>query len=360
MEKGYFIGLHDKTTCGGKVLDGDTRIMMYGIAHAREGDRVTCGKDGKTYQIVGGISHKISHGKAMAGTLDSHSNCPCKAQLIPSVFTASYQNETSPKRSAIRAAAPPTTQTDSRFTTNPQMTGLKPAAKVTASLGNPASCNHPDRMEELASYIANEMNRNITHPSVPKMKELNSYDPVAENNKYMEIPFYLRLGHQPNFHSIALVKQAEAFALWTERVGQNRPWDHKPKIKVQFGGDVRHKQGKYDYFYDIWSNIHYGYVGMAAGFSEQVLLDGAGAEQIISDTVRKFQDWENKPGPHRSDDIKGLRAWDDIPDRKSITIGVSLFKAYSTGGVSAKIIMDEVLAGDPSDWGKGISVHNCK
>jgi uncharacterized Zn-binding protein involved in type VI secretion len=106
MSKGYFIGLDDKTTCGGKVLDGDTRIMMYGIAHARDGDRVTCGKDGKTYKIVGGISHMISHGKAMAGTLDSHSGCPCKAQLIPSVTTASYRNESSAPTS-VRRAAPP-------------------------------------------------------------------------------------------------------------------------------------------------------------------------------------------------------------------------------------------------------------
>ena len=44
MNEGYFIGLNDKTTCGGKVLDGDTRVMMYGLAHAREGDRVTCGE----------------------------------------------------------------------------------------------------------------------------------------------------------------------------------------------------------------------------------------------------------------------------------------------------------------------------
>jgi uncharacterized Zn-binding protein involved in type VI secretion len=93
MSKGYFIGLDDKTTCGGKVLDGDTRIMMYGIAHARDGDRVTCGEDGETYKIVGGISHMISHGRAMAGTLDSYSGCPCKAQLIPSVTTASYRKE---------------------------------------------------------------------------------------------------------------------------------------------------------------------------------------------------------------------------------------------------------------------------
>ncbi|WP_433737273.1 hypothetical protein [Pseudomonas putida] len=48
MSKGYFIGLYDKNTCGGKVLDGDTRLIMHGLAHAYEGDRVTCGKDGKT------------------------------------------------------------------------------------------------------------------------------------------------------------------------------------------------------------------------------------------------------------------------------------------------------------------------
>ena len=74
MNEGYFIGLNDKTTCGGKVLDGDTRVMMYGVAHACEGDRVTCGEDGETYRIVGGVSHIISHGKHVAGTLDSYSS----------------------------------------------------------------------------------------------------------------------------------------------------------------------------------------------------------------------------------------------------------------------------------------------
>lgn len=115
MSKGYFIGLDDKTTCGGKVLDGDTRIMMYGIAHARDGDRVTCGKDGKTYQIVGGIPNMISHGRAMAGTLDSYSNCPCKAELIPSVFTATYRKEVAPaadRRAAQSASAQVTSHSE--------------------------------------------------------------------------------------------------------------------------------------------------------------------------------------------------------------------------------------------------------
>ncbi|MGE8154579.1 PAAR domain-containing protein, partial [Pseudomonas vancouverensis] len=35
MAIGYFIRLGDKTTCGGEVLEADTRITMLGMAHAR-------------------------------------------------------------------------------------------------------------------------------------------------------------------------------------------------------------------------------------------------------------------------------------------------------------------------------------
>ena len=86
MSEGYFIGLGDNTTCGGKVLDGDDRINLHGLLHACEGDRGSCGKDGKTYRVRGGVSHMESHGRLMAGTLDSFSDGPCKARLIPSAF----------------------------------------------------------------------------------------------------------------------------------------------------------------------------------------------------------------------------------------------------------------------------------
>jgi hypothetical protein len=55
-----------------------------------------------------------SHGRLMAGTLDSFSNCPCRARLIPSVFTASYQNERSApqaNRTATRTATSETVHT---------------------------------------------------------------------------------------------------------------------------------------------------------------------------------------------------------------------------------------------------------
>ncbi|MBJ2347573.1 MULTISPECIES: PAAR domain-containing protein [Pseudomonas] len=105
MSRGYYIGLGDETTCGGKVLDGDASFSLDGLLHACEGDRVTCGKNGKTYRIIGGVTHMTSNGRLMAGTLDSQSGCPCNARLLPSVFTASYRNENPPPR-ASRAAQP--------------------------------------------------------------------------------------------------------------------------------------------------------------------------------------------------------------------------------------------------------------
>ncbi|PWK31440.1 polymorphic toxin type 44 domain-containing protein [Pseudomonas sp. OV226] len=238
----------------------------------------------------------------------------------------------------------------------PEAAPKKPEAKPESKA--PVTCKDPDMMEQVASYIAGEMNRNITHPSVLKMKKLISFDAAAENAKFQKLPWYARLS-PPNFQAMELGNTTAAMALWTERVGQNRPWDHKVTIGQQFGGTWQ-KQGQLDYFYDIWSNIHYGYIGRAGGLSESVLLDGAGLEQIASDSIRKVQKWDERKGPHRSADIEGMRAWDDIGDRVSISIGVELYKQHPNGGITAKMLMDEVLALPRSSWGDGTRDHVCK
>ena len=90
MALGYFIGLDDKTTCGGKVLESDPGITWSGMQHALEGHLVSCGQNGKAYPICGGVEGFISHGRRVAGTLDSRSGCPCQAELIASVTVHSY------------------------------------------------------------------------------------------------------------------------------------------------------------------------------------------------------------------------------------------------------------------------------
>ncbi|MCF5082716.1 PAAR domain-containing protein, partial [Pseudomonas lactis] len=127
MSEGHFVGLGDKTTCGGKILDGDARVNMHGVLHAREGDRVTCGKHAGTYQILGGISHIQSHGKRVAGTLDSFSSCPCRARLIPSVYSATYVNQSAPSPMGQRVA-PSSASVVNGSAAAPHQSGFVPSA----------------------------------------------------------------------------------------------------------------------------------------------------------------------------------------------------------------------------------------
>jgi len=64
-------------------------------------------------------------------------------------------------------------------------------------------------------------------------------------------------------------------------------WDHKQAILSDT--HMAHKgwsgMGSYRYYYDIWSNIHYGYVGAASGFNDTVLAENAGLEQVGSTMV---------------------------------------------------------------------------
>ncbi|BCD88417.1 hypothetical protein PSm6_48240 [Pseudomonas solani] len=104
MATGYFIRRGDKTSCGGVVIEADNLVNMFGIAHARMGDRVTCGKHPGIYTIMGGVSFIQSSGRLVAGSLDSISSCPCRATFIPTLYDAVYRKETTASPAAARAA----------------------------------------------------------------------------------------------------------------------------------------------------------------------------------------------------------------------------------------------------------------
>jgi hypothetical protein len=60
---------------------------------------------------------------------------------------------------------------------DPQASTEKPEAKTEPEALT--ECKDPDMMEQLADYIADEMNRNIKDPAVLEMKELNSSELAA-------------------------------------------------------------------------------------------------------------------------------------------------------------------------------------
>ena len=103
MLKGIVLCQGDKTTCGGKIIAGSAHGVAFNKPQAKEGDPVTCGKDGKTYKIIGGIAFYTSgsENKRIAGSLDNYSSCPCKAKFLPANSYPVYIKEES-------SALPPT------------------------------------------------------------------------------------------------------------------------------------------------------------------------------------------------------------------------------------------------------------
>lgn len=111
-----------------------------------------------------------------------------------------------------------------------------------------------------------------------------------------------------------------ALAEFAYRVGPDGEWDHKPMLQreLDFNPDEEPGKGFYfpiegndqnEYNYDIWSNIHYGYVGMAAGFTSDELRSGA-------DLADSKSPQEVLGGGHRvpADDLSvriGIELWEE-------------------------------------------------
>lgn len=185
-----------------------------------------------------------------------------------------------------------------------------------------------DEITPIAQYIVNEMNSNTHGPDVHKMSGLNRFSANACIADYVKLPWWRQLlgamGPRECM-DIEFSSRQAAILFWAYKVGQNQDWDHKPKISRRFhprvpnGSQEWHLYGNTLYYYDVWSNIHYGYVGRAAGFSDSILLDGAGLEQIGS-TLLRFK------MPKKDSKVKGLRAWDGPSDRAGIKIGIKLYQ----------------------------------
>jgi hypothetical protein len=135
------------------------------------------------------------------------------------------------------------------------------------------------------NYMFGEMMKNIDSPTVERIRKL------------------LATGR--------LDARAAALALWAEKVAPNREWDHKPILQKRYGLDTANEL----YFkapgqnravsYDIWSNIHYGYVGRAAGLSHFELEKGAqvpilagATDEGDKITVRVGMDIYDRYGPN--------------------------------------------------------------
>ncbi|WP_159440318.1 polymorphic toxin type 44 domain-containing protein [Vibrio quintilis] len=207
---------------------------------------------------------------------------------------------------------------------------------------------HKDGALLVADYILGEMKTNIQSETCKTIRYLLDYH-QERLKEWQEFPWWKQFLIKPPTPDLLT-----AMALWTEKVFKGRDWDHKPLIrdnphlkavavhrKLWSLDKIReyqqkkkpndkpptdsksywHKYKRHDYFYDIWSNVHYGYVGLACGFSQKLLLQGAGGAQFLDNMTTSGD------------------APDDVV---SVQVGFKLYQQYgdSLAGLTPSVLMD--------------------
>ena len=213
---------------------------------------------------------------------------------------------------------------------------------------NLMECSHEkDGAIEVAKYIVDEIKSNI------KSKE------AAEIYDYLDYKIYIEKYYDKNSFAPPpdpIVIKEIGVAKWIAMVDTGKPWDHKPKITNRFkavtverytelGNYTRfhyHKYHYHDYYFDVWSNIHFGFVGKYCGFSDSFLLFGSNTQQMITN-------------------LKNLDFFQgDTPaDKVSIQLGINLYYTYKDKieELNYQTVLDE-LEKLPS-VGKSRLLHYC-
>jgi len=123
--------------------------------------------------------------------------------------------------------------------------------------------------EEILSFIFDEFQKNASDDN-------ETFKAIRQKLKFPEV-------WMPDYGAVVAGKMFEAMMLFKDKVGYGKAWDQKRYIVSKWGKLSRLYGVLVDY--DVWSNIHYGYVGSLAGFSNDVLLDCAGIAQAVYSDV---------------------------------------------------------------------------
>jgi hypothetical protein len=124
---------------------------------------------------------------------------------------------------------------------------------------------------------------------------------------------------------LASIGGAAGYLVWAEKVRPGGDWDHKPDLQEMFN-----REGEYFFMrvpgtdeavsFDLWSNIHYGYVGTEVGIPGEDLQ--AAAELAEAGTNDAF-------------------------DRVAVQIGIDLRQQYQPRSLTAEHVRAAVLGRMP-------------
>ena len=217
-------------------------------------------------------------------------------------------------------------------------------------------CDHAvDGAIDVAKYIVQEIKTNINSEAAKQIYTLIHYNYDAEVKRRGIIGSTLASPYT----------STEAFGgavlKWLEMVNTDKPWDHKGKIFDQFRycavknrafkredgtygitSSQYHKYQYHDYFLDVWSNIHYGFVGRFCGFSEGTLLTGSDFQQFIKN-VKQLN----------------FKGGDDLADKITMQLGMDLYSEYKDRihELNYQVVLDELEKRDTI--GHSRLLHKC-
>jgi len=228
-------------------------------------------------------------------------------------------------------------------------------------------CNCRNDVVGIAEYMVAEMQRNPFGEAGRKITEANAYDIGKEMAAWNALPWYSKIGGPPDYAGIGMGRKTTAYTLWARQVGPGCPWDHKPILAARLRANNIFRRGwqRYgaeDYFYDIWSNIHYGYVGAACGFGLDELLGGAGLAQAGSDIARDLSRRRFPRVQHHPENGAWANTLDDIPDHISIKLGATLYGQAKPAALTVTGLLKAIVS-VPIPWGVGDDIakrpHRC-
>ncbi len=248
-------------------------------------------------------------------------------------------------------------------------------------------------MSAVAAYIADEITTNSTSPQATEIKLLLTRaqerfkrripDIVTSNAARHKVPqpgnAFMNFSGIPGFNAMwdsqtypirrlfsslsfddvkAIVNEyttgvseiATAFKMFYDAVKSDAVWDHKRYLNDK-GTWYNHTDG-YSYYFDIWANLHYGYIGRYVGFHAAILLEAAGLAQVGSDLRTKsgFRNLANKmialqvtPG------VQTFQELDNQGDQLSIRLGIELFRRHPTP--NANLTSEIVAMVETARWG---------
>ena len=195
---------------------------------------------------------------------------------------------------------------------------------VLASAGSKEEVKQCRAPHPVLQYIIDEMRRNAQSDEIREIRELNEarffQDAYKEREKHGILwqifiwPGYLDAMQDADLSARLAANTRFACLVADARAGRLTAcgkWDHKPIIRNSKGWGVSQLVDfnpighdlQIAFYYDIWSNIHYGFVGKAAGFSSKHLLDSASTENKLSN----------------------LGGSEPVSDKVSIQIGLDLY-----------------------------------